>query len=219
LKHAWTRSNRPGKPAGIAALLLAAWLAGGCASSTDTGRIAPQQPAPAALPEDVQSAARAPFGTEGEALAYGDFAAAGGRHVLVVHRLASAGSPASGASTTMPAQKAETSVDVIRVSILARDGTSWNEAFHADQHLKNRRGYLDRSASPVSAWRMGYEKTPDSGFRLEFTALNLPPGSKPVTVRVAWNPKLKEYDSLDSTGTRFLEPLTNPGGGALKVDR
>jgi hypothetical protein len=166
----------------------------------------------------VQSAARAPFGTEGEALAYSDFAAAGGRQVLVVHRLA-ATPPAGSGSVPAAAQKPETAVDVIRVSILAREGESWKEAFHADQHLKNRRGYLDRSANPVSAWRMGYEKTSDSGFRLEFTALNLPPGSKPVSVRVAWNPKLKEYDSLDATGTRFLEPLSTPGGGIVKVEK
>jgi hypothetical protein len=167
----------------------------------------------------VQSAARAPFGTEGEALAYGDFAAAGGRQVLVVHRLAGAGPAGSAASTAAPAQKPETTVDVIRVSILMRDGGNWMEAFHADQHLTNRRGYLDRAGTPVSAWRMGYEKTPDSGFRLEFTALNLPPGSKPVTVRVAWNPKSKEYDSLDAAGTRFLEPLPTPGGRAVRADK
>ena len=135
----------------------------------------------------------------------------------MVHRLA--GTPPPGSSASASAQKPETIVDVIRVSILVRDDKNWKEAFHADEHLKNRRGYLDRSAVPVSAWRMGFEKTSDSGFRLEFTALNLPPGTKPLTATVAWNAKRQEYDSLDATGTRFLEPLSTPGGGAVKVEK
>lgn len=169
------------------------------------------------MPADVQSAALAPFGEEGQALAFGDFFNAGGRQVLVVHRLAAASAPAAAAPAAP--QKPETTVDVIRVSVLARDGSNWKEAFRADGHLKNRRGYLDSSTVTVSSWRMSYEKTADSGFRLEFTALNLPPGSKPVNVRVAWNPKRQEYDSLDSWGTRFLEPVSTPGGSAVKVEK
>jgi len=159
----------------------------------------------------------APFGPAGEALDYGDFAAAGGRQVLVVHRLAP--TPLPGSAAPASPQKPETSVDVIRVSLLSRDGNNWQEAFRADGHLKNRRGYLDGSAVTVSSWRMAYEKTTDSGFRMDFTALNLPPGSKPVQVRVAWNPKQKEYDSLDASGTQFLRPLATPGGVPIKVER
>ena len=214
----------PSKPrtnphASAAVLLLAASLAAFASSCSDSGPgpQQAQQPAAPALPEDVQSAALAPFGAAGEALAFGDFSAAGGRQVLVIHRLSSPPQPAAGSSASP--QKPETSVDVIRVSILSRDGSSWQEAFRADGHLKNRRGYLDASLNPVSAWRLVYEKTADSGFRLEFTALNMPPGSKPVNVRVAWNTKRKEYDSLDATGTQFLEPLAVPGGKVIKVDR
>ena len=200
-------SKRRTKSVAAALLSLAAfWMA--CA---DTATNPQQLPVAAgSLPDDVQGAAMAPFGAAGEAIAFGDFAAIGGRQVLVVHRLGSARQPAQNAPSAP--QKTETTVDVIRVSILSREGNNWKEAFRADGHLKNRRGYLDESPVTVSAWRMGYEKTADSGFRLEFTALDLPPGSKPVSVRVGWNPNLKEYDALDAAGTRFLQPQSAPGG-------
>lgn len=211
------RSKRGTEHGLAAAVLLAAVLATACSASTDSGHTAAQQQAAPALPDDVVNVAKAAFGGEGEALAYGDFAAAGGRQVLAVNRLA--GAPQAGGGTGAASQTPETTVDVIRVSILVRDGANWKEAFHADEHLKNRRGYLDRMRVTVSGWRMRYEKTADSGFRLEFTPLNLPPGTKPETTRVAWNPKRQEYDSLDAWGTRFLEPLATPGGAAMRAER
>ncbi len=211
-------SKRVTETATAALVSLAVWFAASCMACADSrpGSQQSQQAAAAAFPDDVKSAAMAPFGAEGEALAYGDFADAGGRQVLVVHRLTSAPQPAGTAAS--PAQKPETTVDVIRVSVLAREGDTWKEAFRADGHLKNRRGYLDGSSVTVPSWRMSYEKTAAGGFRLEFTALNLPPGTKPVDVRVAWNSKLKEYDSLDPTGTLFLRPQSAPGG-PMKVEK
>lgn len=204
-------SKRRTKLAAAALLLLAASLGALCSSCSSPGTESP--PAPK-LPADVESAAKAAFGADGVALDFGDFSAAGGRQVLVVHRLSSPPQPVAAAP-----QKPETYVDVIRVSLLSRDGANWKEAFRADGHLKNRRGYLDASLVPISSWRMTFTKTADSGFQLEFSALNLPPGSKPVNVRIAWNPKKQEYDALDATGTRFLEPLATPGGAIVKVDR
>ena len=223
-------SKRQADTTAAAAVLLAAMLGAACAPAKDSGRStsSQQQPAPA-VPEDVQGAARGALGTDGEAIAYGDFPAAGGLQAVAVQRLAGATQPASGASAAPASgdgavsglsKSSETVVNVIRVSILVRDGHQWNEAFRADEHLKNRRGYL--AGAPigrVSAWRMGCEKTADSGFRLEFTPLNLPPGTKPVTVRVAWNPKRREYDSLDATGKRFLEPRATPGNAPVKVEK
>ncbi len=211
-------SKRGNDPAPAALVVLAVSLAAFSIACPDSGSSSQQsQQAPAAaLPDDVKSAAMAPFGPEGEALAFGDFPGAGGRQVLVVHRLSSASQPAG--TPASPAQKPETALDVIRVSVLAREGDAWKEAFRADGHLKNMRGYLDGSSMTIPAWRMSYEKTADNGFRFEFTALNLPPGSKPVDVRVAWNSKLKEYDALDPTGTLFLRPQSAPGG-PMKVEK
>ena len=197
------------------AAIVAAALAAACSSTPNSPSAAqPSQAAPA-MPDEVVSVAQSVFGPEGEPLAYGDFSAAGGRQVLAANRLA--GSAPGANAPAGASQNSETIADVTRVSILVHEGTSWKEAFHADEHLKNRRGYLDRIRFPVSGWRMSYQKTPDSGFRLEFTPLNPPPGSKLETVRVAWNPKRKEYDSLDASGTRFLEPLATPGGASVRA--
>ena len=134
--------------------------------------------------------------------------------MVAVQRL----SGAAGESAPAAPQFSETTVDVIRVSILVRNGKNWDEAFRADEHLKNMRGYLAGApAERVSAWRMTCEKTPDSGFRLGFTPLNPLPGMKPAAVRVAWNPKRKEYDSLDASGKSFLSPAATPGNEHVRV--
>ncbi|HUJ39913.1 MAG TPA: hypothetical protein VLW54_05155 [Candidatus Acidoferrales bacterium] len=205
------RINRPL----AAAVLFAAAFATACSPSTDSSRTGPAaQAAPTApaVPDDVASVARAAVGPEGEAVAWGDFPAAGGRQVLAINRLAGT-APAAGGTQTP-----ETAVEVTRVSLLVLEGASWKEAFHAAEHLTNRRGYLDRMRFAASSWRMSYEKTPQDGFRLSFTPLNAPQGTKQETVQVAWNPKRKEYDSLDASGTRFLEPLTTPEGTRLNVE-
>jgi len=176
------------------------------------------------VPADVQGAAHAAYGADAEVLAYADFSAAGGQQALVVRRLAAGSLPGGaataagqGASATASAHSAETAADVIHVSILARDGQNWKEAFRADEHLKNRRGYLSGApAAPVPAWHLVYEKTADKGFRLEMTPMNLSAGTKLVTVRVAWNQKQQEYDSLDASGA-FLEPRSTPGGASVRM--
>jgi len=212
------------------ALLLAAAMAAACEPVADSGRAAsPKTQAAPVVPESAQGAARGALGTDGEALAYGDFWDAGGQQVVAVQRLAGTAQPAAAAGAASPpgngavsgsSQCSETFVDVIRVSILVLDGQKWKEAFRADEHLKNRRGYMAGApTAPVSAWRMGCEKTSDSGFRLQFTPLSPSPGTKPVTVRVAWNPNRKEYDSLDATGKRFLEPQATPGNVPVRVDQ
>jgi hypothetical protein len=201
------------------AVLLAATLAAACERATDSVRTAsPQQAAPA-IPEQAQGAARGALGTDGKAVAYGDFAAAVGQQVVAVQRLPGAAPSTGNGAVSAASQTSETIVDVIRVSILVHEGQKWKEAFRADEHLKNRRGYLAGApVEPVTGWRMRCEKTADSGFRLEFTPLNPAPGTKLVTVRVAWNPKRKEYDSLDATGKRFLEPQATPGNAHVKID-
>ena len=219
-------SSSPPRIAAILTTILGALLPVGCEST-------PQKPAPvaaaskpaAAVPEDALAAARGAYGADAEVPAYGDFPAAGGPQALVIRRLApgalpGAASPGAGGAQAPSAQSAETAADVIHVSILARDGANWKEAFRADEHLKNRRGYLGGTpAIPVPAWHMVYQKTADSGFRLEFTPLSPSQASKQVTVRVAWNAKRQEYDSLDASGKQFLEPRSTPGGAPMKVEK
>jgi len=207
-----------------AAVLCAALAFAACDSTPQTASTpaagAPASGAPAdATPEDVKAAARGAYGNDAEVLGYGTFFNAGGSQALVVTRLAPAALPA-GTATPAPAsasQNAETAADVTHVSIIVREGDNWKEAFRADEHLKNRRGYLAGSpAAPVPAWHMVYQKTADDGFILAFTPLNPLPGSKQDPVRVAWNAKQREYDSQDASG-HPLEPKNTPGGASVKM--
>jgi hypothetical protein len=177
----------------------------------------PATSAPAAQ-ADALVAARAVLGPDGEVLAEGDFPAAGGRQVLAAQRMPAApGLPTESASPTAK-QDGETTAVVIRVSVLVLDQGTWKEAFRADEHLKNRRGYLPGApAVAVPAWRLAYSKTPESGFRLEFTPVGLPPGRKQSTVYAAWNGKRGEYDALKPSGSGFLETLPTPGSMPVPV--
>jgi hypothetical protein len=168
------------------------------------------------------AAARGTYGAGAEVLGYGTFFNAGGTQALVVTRLAPgalpAATPAAASPSAASSQNSETAADVFHVSIIVRDGEKWHEAFRADEHLKNERGYLAGTPStPVPAWHMVYEKTADDGFRLTFTPLSAAPGTKQTPVHVAWNSKRREYDSLDAAGSHALEPRTTPGGDSIKM--
>ena len=172
----------------------------------------PATPDHSSAPPDAAAAAHATLGPDGEVLAYGDFPSAGGRQILVVQRVPPApGQPPQSPENTT-AQVDETAAEVVRVSILVTDGKTWKEAFRADEHLKNRRGYLPGApAESVSAWLLACSKTPESGFLLRFTPRNPPSGRKAVTVTVGWNPTREEYDEMAASGKGFLDPARTPG--------
>jgi hypothetical protein len=201
--------------------LLTVLLAAGCDTAPQQTVTQPVTQLTPAIPDDVLGAARAALGPDAEVLAFGDFADAGGRQVLAIQRLAGAspvvggtptgsaagggaGVPSGSGSGTAP-NGAETTLAVIRVSIVIRDGNHWTEAFRADAHLKNGKGYLNGAPGiSVPAWRMSFQKTAGSGFRLEFMPMDLPPGTKAAVVNVAWNAKSKQYEALDASRKRFL---------------
>ena len=202
-------------------MLAGAFLAAACDSTPPPPVVAspaPEKPA-SAFPGDVDAAARGAYGADGVVLGYGIFFNTGGSQALVGTRLApaaAAASPGPGPAAASP-QNGETSADVTHVSILVKEEGKWKEAFRADEHLKNRRGYLAGSpAAPTPAWHMVYEQTTDDGFRLTFSPLNPLPGSKQTVVHVAWDPKRREYDSQDASG-KFLEPRSTPGGESVKI--
>jgi len=204
------------------------------AQPTPAPKAAAQEPAkPAAKPaepvasEDLVSVARGALGPDGEVLASGDFAAGGGRQILAVQRLPSGMASAAGSAAPAgvvtalgsSAQEQETAVEVIRVSILVDDKGTWKEAFRADEHLKNRRGYLPGTpVAPVTAWHLVYSKTAAEGFRLEFTPKDLPPGRKPPVVYAAWNAKRREYDAVKAWGKGFLEPEPTLGNAPVRIN-
>jgi hypothetical protein len=218
------KTTRHSASAPLLAAILALFAAAACDSTPPKPTTEAAKPAEPAVPPEVLAAARGAYGPDAEVLGYGTFFNAGGSQALVIRRLTVAVHPAGAAPAAAPPSspnhEAETAADVIHVSILKRDadGTNWQEAFRADEHLKNQRGYMTGApAAPVPAWHLVYEQTPDDGFKLEFTLLALSSGSKQARVRVAWNPKRQEYDSLDASGTKFLEPRTTPGGDAVLV--
>ena len=178
------------------------------------------KPAAPAASADLVSVARGALGPDGEVLAYGDFAAGAGRQILAVQRLPSGRAP-GGAGTTpaASAQEQENAVEVIRVSILVDDQGTWKEAFRADEHLKNRRGYLPGApVAPVTAWHLVFSRTAAEGFRLEFTPASLPPGRKPPVVYAAWNAKRREYDAVKAWGKGFLEPEPTVGNAPVRIN-
>ena len=222
------KTTRHSAGATLLAAGLAFFVTAACDSTPPKPAAEAAKPAEPAVPPEVLAAARGAYGPDAEVLGYGTFFNAGGSQALVIRRLTAAVQPpgaardtrAAAAPPSSPNHGDETAADVIHVSILTRgaDGTNWQEAFRADEHLKNKRGYMTGApAAPVPAWHMVYEQTPDDGFRLEFTPLDLASGSKQATVRVAWNPKRQEYDSMDASGTKFLEPRTTPGGNAVRM--
>jgi len=183
------------------------------------------KPAEAAASADLVGVARGALGPDGEVLAYADFAAGGGRQILAVQRLPggmpSATGSAAGAATPpgTSGEEPETAVEVIRVSILVDDQGTWKEAFRADEHLKNRRGYLPGTpVAPVTAWHLVYSKTAAEGFRLEFTPKDFPPGRKPPVLYAAWNAKRREYDAVKAWGKGFLEPEPTLGNAPVRIN-
>jgi hypothetical protein len=187
-----------------------------------TPKLAPQAtrpaPAPAAAEQpDAAAAAHGALGPDGAVLADADFGATAGRQVLAVQRMpAGSGLPAPSAPPAK--QEGETTAEVIRVSILVLEKGTWKEAFRADEHLKNRRGYLPGApADAVPGWHMAYSQTPQDGFRLEFTPLGLPAGRKQATVHAAWNAKRREYDAVTASGKGILEVSATPGNAPVPI--
>jgi hypothetical protein len=169
-------------------------------------------------PPDALSAAHAVLGPDGEVLASGNFSAAGGWQVLAVQRMPRGAGLSGGTVAPNSQQDSETSAEVIRVSILVLESGNWKEALRADEHLKNRRGYLPGApAEAVPAWHLVYSSTLESGFRLEFTPAGLPPARKQTTVYAAWNPKRGEYDAVKASGKGFLEISATPGNVPVPI--
>ena len=177
----------------VCALLLGA----ACSQpSTSKREPAPPSPAPPPVPAEFAQAAESALGAEVEVLSFGDLAHSGRQQILAANRL----------------QKTPSGVVpgllVTRVVILEKDGEKWNEAFRADEHLKNPNGYLGATPlAPVTGWRLQYEQHPDTGLVMYFTPIERPAGGYLQTIGVRWNPKVKRYQSLDRNFEQFLSEV------------
>ena len=165
-----------------------------CAACSNT---APATQATPAVAEEETAAAKAALGSDAEVLVYGPLGGAGTQQVVAVNRLThSASAPAAGAPVT--------GTEVTRVSILSKENGAWREVLRGDEYLKNGQGYLRGTpAMSVAGWRLEIEQQTDQGRVLHFTPLAPPAAVKGGTISVAWNPKAKRYQSLESSGRKF----------------
>jgi len=150
-----------------------------------------------AIPEDIQSAAKALLGSESQVLLFGDLAKTGKQQFLAANVVPK--TPKNSVPGTV----------VTRAVIAENENGKWTELFRCDEHLKNLKGFLALTPlSPTTGWRLQYEQNTDKGLQLYFTPLKVNGDSHVPTIGVRWNPATKHYQSLDRTYEHFLKEST-----------
>jgi hypothetical protein len=198
-------STRPSLKAGRCKTLVSLAIAlglvlAGCAETPKPA--AESKPAEAAVPEEVQDAAKALLGSETQVLLYGDLANNGKQQILA-------------ANVVPNTPKSTVAGTVVRRAVIAeKQDSKWVELMRADEHLKNEKGYLGLTPlQPVSGWKLQYENTADKGMSLYFTAIKSGTNEKTLPIAVRWNPATKRYQSMDLNYEKFLNEapmLQNP---------
>jgi len=180
-------------------VLSLAILLGGCGS--DAPKPAPRaenKPAEPAIPEEIQSAAKALLGSESQVLVFGDLAKNGKQQFLAANVVPK--TPTNSLPGTI----------VTRAVIAENNDGKWTEIFRCDEHLKNPKGYLGLTPlAPVTGWRLQFEQNSEKVLQLYFTPLQGTTDSHVLPIGVRWNPATKRYQSLDRTYEHFL--LESPG--------
>lgn len=174
------------------ALIAVGWSFAGC-DSTPNKPAEAAKPAEPAIPEEMDSAAKAILGRETQVLAFGD--------------LAKTGKPQLLAANVVPKTPQNTipGMVVTRAVVLEKDDGEWKEILRADEHLKNTGGYLALSPiGPISGWRLQWEQDDTKGLQLYFTPVKGAVDSHPAPVGVRWNPERKRYQSMDRSYEHFL---------------
>jgi len=182
----------------LAFALCATSLLGGC--GTEAPKPATQaetKPAEPAIPEEVQSAAKALLGSETQVLLFGDLAKNGQKQFLAANVVPK--TPTNNLPGTI----------ITRAVVVENADGKWTEVFRCDEHLKNPKGYLGLTPlTPITGWRIQYEQTEDKGLELYFTPLKGSTDTHVLPIGVRWNPATKRYQSLDRNYEHFL--LENP---------
>ncbi len=167
---------------------------GGC--SADAPKPAAQseaKPAEPAVPDEIQSAAKALLGSESQVLAFGDLAKNGKQEFLAANIVPK--TPTNNLPGTI----------VTRVVVAENTDGKWAEVLRCDEHLKNEKGFLGLTPLvPVTGWRLQYEQNDEKGLQLYFTPLKGTTDSHVLPIGVRWNPATKRYQSLDRTYEHFL---------------
>jgi hypothetical protein len=183
----------------LALALCAASLLGGCGAEPPKPTVqAETKPAEPAIPEEIQSAAKALLGSESQVLAFGDLAKNGQQQFLAANVVPK--TPTNNLPGTI----------ITRAVVVENSGGKWTEVLRCDEHLKNPKGYLGLSPwSPITGWRLQYEQTEDKGLELYFTPLKGTTDTHVLPIGVRWNSATKRYQSLDRTYEHFLLETPN----------
>jgi hypothetical protein len=180
-------------------ILSLAIFMGGCGA--DAPRPATQavtKPAEPAVPEEMQLAATALLGSQVQVLAFGDLAKNGKQEFLAANIVPK--TPTNNLPGTI----------VTRVVVAENTDGKWVEVLRCDEHLKNQRGFLGLTPlTPVTGWRLQFERSEEKGLQLYFTPLKGTTDSHVLPIGVRWNPATKRYQSLDRTYEHFLLEATS----------
>jgi len=182
----------------LALALSATSLLCGCGTEAPKPPVqAETKPAEPAIPEEIQSAAKALLGSETQVLVFGDLAKNGKQEFLAANVVPK--TPTNNLPGTI----------ITRAVVVENTDGKWTEVLRCDEHLKNQKGYLGLSPlSPITGWRLQYEQTEDKGLELYFTPLKGTTDSHVLPIGVRWNSATKRYQSLDRNYEHF--PLENP---------
>jgi hypothetical protein len=147
------------------------------------------------VPEEFAAVARGAFGSEGEALAWGDLALSGDQQLLVVSRLHGAQGGQAG------------EIFFTRLTVAENKGGHWTQVLLCDEHLKNDVGYLGGAPGEiVSRWKLSFVKDPAKGLVLSITPMGQGADALGKTIHVRWNPnvKVKRYQSFEGNPDHFM---------------
>ena len=167
---------------------------GGCGADAPKPAVqAEAKPAEPVIPEDIQTAARTLLGSETQVLAFGDLAKNGKQEFLAANVVPK--TPTNNLPGTI----------VTRAVVVENTDGKWAEILRCDEHLKNEKGFLGLTPlTPITGWRLQYERSEDKGLELYFTPLKGTTDSHVLPIGVRWNPATKRYQSLDRTYEHFL---------------
>ncbi len=175
-------------------LMMAAVMFVACGEAPKPAEPAAQQtPAAPVIPPEIEAAVKSVLGSEAEVIVWGDLALTGNQQALAINRLKT--TPKGAVPGTL----------LVRAALVSKEGMKWRELFRCDEHLKNPKGYLGGTPiAGVNGWRLQYEQSPETGLTMYFTPLEQPAGGYIQTIGVRWDPKVKQYRSLDRNFEKFL---------------
>lgn len=182
-------------------LTLALVILGACGEAPRPAEPAAQQTSAApAVPAEIEAVVKSVLGSEAEVIVWGDLALTGNQQALAINRVKAT------------PKGAVPGILLVRAALVSKEGAKWRELFRCDEHLKNPKGYLGGTPiAGVHGWRLQYEQSPEKGLTMYFTPLEQPAGGYIQTLGVRWDPKAKQYRTMDRNYEKFLPEVPTLG--------